>query len=225
MTAMCCMVGGGDQELVLGLLVRPWSLFTPAEPGGTAVAHTGISVNSREEWIAAGTGRLQPLSLFSEECGRVWRVVENTGPRGREVQSPRRAGLGYGLCGASRLERESSGVLKRGTHLFGWLPGCEGKGDVKSSGLGHLPDPRSLTGKGKGGRKETNLGILCLGGLYNLLPSLTHRQETQCSHTDPSSLPLSCSAASLSSGSLNPTRFWFLIRMCSLVRGRRVQFS
>lgn len=30
-------------------------------------------------------------------------------------------------------------------------------------------------------------------------------------------LPFSCSAASLSSGSLSPTKFWFLIRMCSFL--------
>lgn len=65
---------------------------------------------------------------------------------GRDVWPPSRAGLGYGLGGDSRLERGSSGVLKRGTELFGWLPGCEGKGNVKSSDLGHFPDPLSLAG-------------------------------------------------------------------------------
>lgn len=37
----------------------------------------------------------------------------------------------------------------------------------------------------------------------------------------PSNLPLSCSAASLSSGSLNPTRFWFLIMICSFGEKRK----
>lgn len=83
---------------------------------------------------------------------------------GRDAQPPSRAELGYGLCGNSRLEGESSGVLKSRTDLFGWLPGCEEKGNVKSSGVGHLPDPLSLPGIGWGGRKETNLGMLCLSG-------------------------------------------------------------
>lgn len=83
------------------------------------MAHPRASVNSEEEHMKAGTGRVRPLCLFSEKRGRVCSAVRSRRLRGRDVQPPSRAGLGYGLCGDSRLKRESSGVLKRGTDLFG----------------------------------------------------------------------------------------------------------
>lgn len=114
MTALGNRVGCGDQASEATEL-----LHSVAEPGGTAVAHPGASVNSEEEQTKAGTGRVQPLSLFSEKCGRVCGVMESRTLGGRDVQSPSRVGLGYVLCGDSKLKRESSGVLKRGTDLFG----------------------------------------------------------------------------------------------------------
>ena len=90
-----------------------------AEPGWTAVAHPGTSANSEEGRTKAGTGRIQPLSVFSEKCGRVCGLGESRRLGGRDMQTPSRAGLDYELCDDSRLKRESSGVLKRGTALFG----------------------------------------------------------------------------------------------------------
>lgn len=83
--------------------------------------------------------------------------------------------MGYGLCGGSRLERESSGGSKRGTYLFGWLPGCEGKGNVKSSGLGHFPDPLSLTGLEVGWQEGDRRGH-ALPQWATQWASLTHAQ-------------------------------------------------
>jgi hypothetical protein len=84
--------------------------------------------------------------------------AENKRLGGRDVQSPCRVELAYGLCSDSRLGRGGSGALKRGTGPFGWLPGCEGKGSVRGSGWGHLPDSLLLTGLRGGWWKEKGLG-------------------------------------------------------------------
>lgn len=105
---------------------------------GRSLGHQRTQGKNRLRREQGGSGLLPYFQRSVVECG------------GSGEQSPGgwRAGLGCGLCGDSRLERESAGVLERGTDLFGWLPGCEGEINAKSSGLGHFLDPLSLTGLG-----------------------------------------------------------------------------